>query len=114
MIKTDIKIKEYVNRKLASLKVRADSAGKELEAYAKENKPWKNQTGNAVNSIQGGSEQIGSLIRIYVSGNMDYFPFLELGHRTKSGRFIKLSTLRPALDALSDGIIESMKEIFKT
>ncbi|PJI07045.1 MULTISPECIES: hypothetical protein [Clostridium] len=62
-----------------------DSIGTEMENYAKVNAPWKDRTGNARQTIEGGSKWQGeSECAAYVAGNMEYSPYLELAHRKES------------------------------
>lgn len=66
------------NKKTAALKLYADTAALKLEAEAKRNAPWTDRTSNARNSIQGKAEWRGNELAIQLSGNMNYFVFLEL------------------------------------
>jgi hypothetical protein len=72
---------EVNNKMKAAAGVYCDSAGKKMEAYAKKNKPWHTITGNAVRTIKGGFKwENENKCTAYVSGNMDYSPYLELAH----------------------------------
>lgn len=62
-----------------------DSFGKRMASYAQANAPWKNRSGKARQTITGGSQWSGQdRCSAYVSGNMEYSPFLELAHAKKS------------------------------
>ncbi|WP_123053147.1 hypothetical protein [Clostridium sp. JN-1] len=72
---------EVNNRMKAAAGIYCDSAGKKMEGYAKNNAPWKNRTGNARQTIKGGSKwESQSKCSAYIAGNMEYSPYLELAH----------------------------------
>jgi len=82
-----------------------ESAGKKLEAKAKKDAPWADRTGNARNSIQGGAEWNGDHIDVYVSGNMEYSPCLELANEKKN------AVLWPTIQALAPELIQGMHKL---
>lgn len=67
----------------AALMVHGNSAAKKMERDAKANAPWENRTTNARNSIQSECGMRGNKIRIAISGNTDYFVYLELANEKK-------------------------------
>lgn len=71
-----------INKKMkAAVGVYCDSTGKKMEGYAKANAPWTDRTGNARQTMQGGFKwNDGDKCAAYISGNMEYSPYLELAH----------------------------------
>lgn len=71
-----------VNSKMkAAVGVYCDSTGKKLEGYAKSNASWQDHTGDARKTIKGGFKwESENKCSAYVSGNMNYSPYLELAH----------------------------------
>ncbi len=73
-----------MNKIKASVGLYCDSTGKAMQGYAQTNATWKDRTGNARQSIQGGFKWDGDVCNTFVSGNMDYSPYLELAHGKSS------------------------------
>jgi hypothetical protein len=92
-------------RSMVAMKVYGDSAGKKLEGHAKNNAPWTDRTGLSRKTIEGGSQMEGNKCVVYVSGNTQQMPFLELCHDKK------YATLQPAVDALSPEILRGMNNL---
>lgn len=68
-----------------------------MEDYAKQNRPWKDRTGNARRTLEGvcgwnagdvADSDAGNRFRVGVEGHMPYSVFLELGF---DGRFSVLA-----------------------
>ncbi len=73
-----------------------------MEASAKEEKPWRDQTGRARDSIRGTAEETGGTIRIALTGNAPYSAALELG---MGGRY---AVLGPTVRAFTPGFLRAM------
>lgn len=106
----DINIEEVLNgfARLATenkekLDKYAEKSGLKLEAYAKQNTPWQNITGQARRTLKGGKEWEGDKVDIYISGNMEYSPYLEYKN---DGKY---AILKPTIDALSREILEGIR-----
>lgn len=71
-----------VNKKMkAAAGVYCDSTGKKMAGQAKKDANWKDRTGNARQTIEGGFKwQNENKCAAYVAGNMEYSPYLELSH----------------------------------
>lgn len=82
-VENNLKFDEVLTKVKAGIQLFGETAGKDLEAKAKTNAPWTDRTGNARNSIQGGFQWNDKSGMIYVSGNTDYFKYLELYHEKK-------------------------------
>lgn len=84
-----IRVTNNFNAKMVENKVRAaiglfaDTAAKKMEAEAKQNAAWIDRTSNARNSIRGEFGWKGKRAVITLSGNTNYFPYLELAHEKK-------------------------------
>ena len=92
-------------RMRAAVGLFGDAAAKKLEADAKKNAPWKDCSGDARKSIQGESEWAGANMKVGVSGNMDYFVFLEYAMEKR------YSVLEPTILKLSPEIVEGMRNL---
>lgn len=73
------KMDEHKNKLHKAVVLYGETAGLKLEAEAKEEAPWNDRTGNARNSLKGGADPYPDGVKIYLSGNMEYSKYLELG-----------------------------------
>ncbi|MBM7869302.1 hypothetical protein JOC70_000771 [Clostridium pascui] len=96
---------EFETRANAAMKIYGDSAGKKLEKEAKENAPWEDQTGLSRKTIKGGSQMDGDKCVVYVAGNTEHFPYLELANDKK------YATLQPSVNKLSPEILRGMDNL---
>lgn len=85
----------------------ADTAAKQLERDAKLNAPWVDRTGNARNSIQGGSGFYKNNLMIAVGGNVDYFKHLELANAKK------YAVLKPTVAKNAQSIMAGYRKLFR-
>ncbi|WP_142415409.1 hypothetical protein [Hathewaya massiliensis] len=76
-------LSEFDLKAKAAMGVYADTSGKKMEAHAKKNAKWIDRTGIARKTIEGGKQWEGDSCHVYVAGNTDYFPYLELAHDKK-------------------------------
>ena len=82
-------VKNTFNPKIAEQKMKAalglyaNTAAKKLETEGKRNAPWIDRTSNARNSIQGDHKWEGNRLAIILSGNVNYFVYLELAMEKK-------------------------------
>lgn len=76
-----------------------------LEGEAKRNRSWQDDTGNARNSIQGKFSWVGNVGTIDLSGNVEYFPALELAYGKK------YSILLPTIERLSTEILKGYERV---
>ena len=89
----------------AAIGLYAGTAAEKMEGEAKEKAPWTDRTSNARNSIQGGFGWQGDSAIITLSGNVDYFVFLELAHGKK------YSILVPTIHANVKEVLNGYKKL---
>lgn len=68
---------------------------------------WKDRTGHARQTIQGGAEVTGDKTYIYVAGNKEYSPYLEFAHEKQ------YAVLWPAIEELSPEIMKGMEKLLE-
>ncbi|ADQ06506.1 conserved hypothetical protein [Caldicellulosiruptor hydrothermalis 108] len=102
------KTREKIERKKAGLyALLLDWAGN-LEAYAKENAPWTDRTGNARQGLHGGVDINGKdSYTLYLSHGVEYGIWLELAH---DGNY---AIVGPTIDAHLQRIKETIKEYWR-
>lgn len=91
----------------AAIGVYADTAAKKMEGEAKKNAPWTDRTTNSRNSIQGDFNWQGNKAIIALSGNVDYFVYLELAMEKR------YSILKPTIDRNAPEIIRGYQRLVK-
>ena len=99
--------KTTMNKVRAAIGLYADTAAKKMEADAKDNAPWIDRTSNARNSIQGDFGWEGNKCKIVVSGNTDYFPYLELTNEKK------YAILVPTIQRNAPDVIKGYQKLVK-
>lgn len=102
-VKSTFNLKDFEKRVRSGLLMYGDTSAKKLEADAKKNRPWKDQTGNARNSIQGDSYFKSDTLVIRLSGNVDYFQYLELAMDKR------YAILKPTVDKNGPEIFKGYK-----
>src|SRR5471030_2180724 len=90
---------EFEIKSRAVIGLYGDTAGKKLETEAKTNGPWTDRTGLSRKTIEGGKQWQGEKCVVYVAGNTEQFPYLELANDKK------YATLQPAVNKLSPEIL---------
>lgn len=91
----------------AAIGVYADTSAKKIEGYAKKNAKWTDRTSNARNSIQGNFGWKGDKAVITLSGNVDYFVFLELAHGKN------YAILIPTIHQFSEEILRGYQRVVR-
>jgi L-ascorbate metabolism protein UlaG (beta-lactamase superfamily) len=75
---------DAMDKKLkAAVSVYAETVGAKLTSEAKRNAKWTDRTALARQSITSSFNWKGNTCTIYVSGNTDYFPYLELANEKR-------------------------------
>ncbi|WP_313758560.1 hypothetical protein [Tissierella sp.] len=91
----------------AAIGVYADTAARKMEGHAKEKAPWEDRTSNARNSIQGDFGWKGDQAIITLSGNVDYFVYLELAMAKKHAILI------PTIHQVSIEILQGYQRLVR-
>lgn len=107
IVKEVFKAEEVFNKLKAGIELYGGTASKQLEGTAKAKAPWIDRTGNARNSIQGRFLWQGKTPTIELSGNVDYFVYLELAHEKRN------AILVPTLESEGTSVLEGYRNIFK-
>lgn len=92
---------------MAALDLYGDSVSKEMEAYAKSNRPWQDRTGEARKRLKGNKKNMGNVIRCEISHGVDYGIFLEMKNECR------YAILKPTVQALSPKVVNGLGKIFK-
>ncbi|NFR85396.1 MULTISPECIES: hypothetical protein [unclassified Clostridium] len=95
----------FNTRTTAAMKVYSDTAGKKLESEAQKGAQLVDRTGLSRKTIEGGSQMNGDECVVYVAGNTEQFPYLELAHDKK------YATLQPAVDKLTPEILRGLSNL---
>lgn len=111
-MKVDIKgalkgLSEAQLKMRAAAGIYAETAGKKLESTAKKDASWKDRSGQARETIEGGKVWRGDKCEIYLSGNKEYSPCLEFANEKK------YAVLYPTVEKLSPEILKGMRNLFK-
>lgn len=91
----------------AAIGLYADTAAKKMEAHAKSKASWTDRTSNARNTIQGDFGWQGDKAVISISGNVDYFVFLELANERKH------AILSPTVQSFSSEVIRGYQRLVR-
>ncbi|MCD9025752.1 hypothetical protein [Cohnella silvisoli] len=70
---------EQIKRRQAATFALVQHWGGRLESDARQSASWNDRTGHARQNIQGGAEQRGDILILYLSHGMRYGTFLETG-----------------------------------
>lgn len=95
-------ISEFEIKSKIAVDIYADTAAKKLEAKAKQDAPWIDRTGLTRKTIEGGKQWQGDKCNVYVAGNTEQMPYLELAHDKK------YAALKPSVETLSGEILRGM------
>ncbi|GIM32710.1 hypothetical protein [Paraclostridium bifermentans] len=91
----------------ASLGLLGDSIAKDMEAYAKTNRPWGDISGDARDRLHGDSQNLGNKVRCSISHGIDYGVYLEMCNEGK------YRILKPTIDAVGPKAVRGLDRIFK-
>jgi hypothetical protein len=79
-----------------------------MQNYARQNRPWKDQTGNARAGLNGGYFwENPEILKMYIAHSMSYGPFLELAHDRK------YQILEPTVNKFKDSWYGGVKRIME-
>lgn len=108
-----IKIKNGFNRARVEARMRAaiglyaDTSANNLEGIAKEKASWTDRTGHARQSINGDFGWEGDKCKIILSGNTEYFVYLELANEKA------YAILKPTIEANTSEILKGYRKLVK-
>ena len=92
---------------MAALNLYGDSVSKEMEAYAKSNRPWQDRTGEARKRLKGNKKNMGNVVRCEIAHGVDYGIFLEMCNERR------FAILEPTVKAIGPKAANGLDKIFK-
>lgn len=101
------KLIEKEVKTIAALNLYGDSVAKEMEAYAKSNRPWQDRTGKARQTLKGEKKNMGTSVRCEISHGVDYGIYLEMCNERK------YAILEPTVKAIGPKAVNGLDKIFK-
>ena len=112
-MKFEIKVEEFLrnvtdvdNRLMQATRLYAETAAAQMEAYAKQNAPWRDITGISRQTISKDviSDRYKQTIILRV-GISEHFPYLELAFERR------YAIIEPTLIKLAPGIIKGWRKV---
>ena len=85
----------------------ADTISKDFEAYAKENRPWTDRTGDARRRLTGFAEKINDGARVCVAHGVDYGIWLEIAHEKR------YAILEPTVRLKANDALRGLREMLR-
>ena len=114
MIKFDLKDDEvkagmalFNTKVMLGMKMYAETAAKNFENYAKENRPWTDRTGMARQRLTGYVEEIDKGYRINIAHGVNYGLWLEYAHE------MKYAILEPTVRLKGPEVVSGMQNLLK-
>ncbi len=104
-VENNMNFDEVARKVRAAIGLFGDTEAKRMETYAKENRKWIDRTSNARNSIQGKFGWRGDNAVIRLSGNVDYFVWLELAYGKR------YAILRPTIEKHAPAILRGYQRV---
>lgn len=92
---------------MAALNLYGDTVSKDMEAYAKSNRPWQDRTGEARKRLKGNKKNMGNVIRCEIAHGVDYGIFLEMKNECR------YAILKPTVQAIGPKAANGLDKIFK-
>lgn len=74
----DENIEKLKSKFEGAMKILCDNGAQKMEAYAKQHRPWKDQTGNARQRLKGSWSKEGSSYKIQIAHGVSYGVWLEV------------------------------------
>ena len=109
----EVNVQEFIgnldrlnDRMLSATRLYAETAAQQMEAYAKQNAPWKDITGISRQTISHDvkSERYKQTI-ILRGGVSAHFPYLELGFERR------YAIIEPTLIKMAPGVVRGWKKV---
>lgn len=76
-------IKAFEGRTRAAIHALGQQTAAQMEAYAKQNAPWVDQTGNARQGLFGEVAEADGKLKVRIAHTMEYGVYLELSRKGK-------------------------------
>ena len=92
---------------MAAVKMYAETQAKNLEGYAKENRPWTDRTGDARKRLTGYVTEIENGYRINLAHGVDYGIWLELAMEKR------FAILEPTIRLKGAEVIRGARQLWK-
>lgn len=92
---------------MAVLNLHGDTVSKDMESYAKSNRPWTDRTGEARKRLKGNKKNMGNVIRCEISHGVDYGIFLEMYNERR------FAILDPTIKVIGPKAVNGLDKIFK-
>lgn len=83
----------------AAVKLLCENGAQKMEAYAKQHRPWKDQTGNARQRLKGSWSKEGSSYKIQIAHGVSYGVWLEFKNERR------YAILKPTVEKVGYGEI---------
>ncbi|MBC2579992.1 hypothetical protein [Clostridium sp. DJ247] len=96
---------KFATKEKVALAIYADTVSKKLEAEAKKNASWTDRTGLSRQTLQGGKEINKDSVDVYIAGNTEQIPYLELCNEKK------YAILQPTIDKNKDKILKGLDNL---
>lgn len=90
-----------------ALNVYGNTVGKKMEAHAKSNRRWTDNTGNARNGLQGKSEPTAEGVRVSIRHGVTYGIYLEYCNERR------YAILEPTVKAITPEAVKGLANILK-
>lgn len=94
-------------RKLAAVKIYAETQAEQLEGYAKEHRPWTDRTGDARKRLKGYVTDIPNGYRINLAHGVDYGIWLELANEKR------FAILEPTIRLQGPMVLKGLKGLLE-
>ena len=112
MIKFDLKDDEvkagmalFNTKVMLGMKMYAETAAKNFENYAKENRPWTDRTGMARQRLTGYVEEIDKGYRINIAHGVDYGLWLEFAHEKR------FAIVKPTIELRGNEVLKGYADL---
>lgn len=94
-------------RKLAALRIYAETQAANLQDYMKRNHPWQNRTFQAEKRLSATVEEIPTGYRIVLAHGVDYGVWLELANEKR------YAILEPTVRLRGPEVVQGMRNLLK-
>lgn len=100
-------LEQIEQRARAGIYATMEAHAKQMETYAKRNRPWTDRTTHARQRLRGYVEKKDNFVRVGIAHGVDYGKSLELEHEKR------YAILKPTLDNFASKIMNDFKLFMK-